>query len=91
MDTKWLEWCDTLILLRKLSAYACPEWWPIAQITLRQVYNSAIKQWYAWDNYTSMSGDGIDIGHFDTKELAIKAVEEYFTNLDKKELDSINT
>jgi hypothetical protein len=51
--TKWLEHKNTSILLIEEITGCIPEWQPLAQVTLRQIYPTIDPEWYVWLEWSS--------------------------------------
>lgn len=69
---RWLSIGDTRLLMQLQNAGELPEWQPIAQVTLRQIYAAISPMYYAWEISSLQM-----IGRFETMEGAIKGTEAW--------------
>ena len=75
INTKWLELENTSIYLIKFENIGqLPEWHAVGQITLRQIHPNTNPRWYAYSIGTQAGN--YFIGHFGTKDEAIKIIED---------------
>lgn len=45
---RWASVGATHVLFQMFEGHALPEWQPVAQVTLRQVYEKQGQRWYVW-------------------------------------------
>jgi len=74
---QWLSIGDTRILMHLQGAGERPEWHPIAQITLRQIYATVKPMYYAWKSLAEGRVPTVEepIGKYETIEEAIWQTE----------------
>lgn len=72
MKWRWIRFENTRILLHLSSGLGqFPEWHPVGQVTLRQVYENQAPAWYAW----VIESEFVFLGSFETSEQATLAAE----------------
>lgn len=74
INAQWISLEDTHIYMIKFNNIGeLSEWHPVGQVILRQIHINTTPRWYAYS--IGMQSDNYFIGHFESKETAIKAVE----------------
>jgi hypothetical protein len=68
-ETKWLICGDTHILMKLNTYHLVSEWFPTAQITLRQIYPQIPPRYYIWDLWGSDTDKFI--GSYETLQEAM--------------------